>query len=164
MAYLQRDKDLFISYFQRLDYTMDTNILNLVLNLILDQFDFETGLKMFELVCDGKIKGKVLQSIDVSKNSLKFLLKYHIHKTRAALDQNEAWNFDSERSEMASVISSPSHKNRIKKLHQSLFGSVDEGGSLVDNFLESSKFFEVMKDDEEVKKDMEDMKSDYELL
>jgi hypothetical protein len=45
--------------------------------------DFETGLKLFDLVFDGKLKGKDINNLDISKHSLKFLLKYHMAKAKA---------------------------------------------------------------------------------
>lgn len=38
---------------------------------------------MFELVYEGKLKGKDINNLDVTKNSLKFMLKYHMTKTKA---------------------------------------------------------------------------------
>ena len=58
-----------------LDYTLEPNVFNLLLNLILEKLDFETGTKMFSLVFDNKLSKINMGNIDVSKNSLKCLLK-----------------------------------------------------------------------------------------
>lgn len=64
-----------------MDYTLDENVFNLVLNQILENLDFETGSQMFELVFNNKLKKIDFMKVDVSKTSLKLLLKIHMKKS-----------------------------------------------------------------------------------
>jgi hypothetical protein len=63
---------ILIDYLLRLDFTLDPNVFNFILNLILELGDFSTGIILFELIIDEKIN---LSSVDVSKQHLKILLK-----------------------------------------------------------------------------------------
>jgi hypothetical protein len=72
---INQNKEVLVEYILKLDYTLEPNIFNFVLNLILDKLDYDTAIQMFELVFDAKLKRVDLSSIDVSKTSLKLLLK-----------------------------------------------------------------------------------------
>jgi hypothetical protein len=74
----------------------------------------------------------------VSKNSLKFLLKYHLSKTKAIKEGKSeiVWDLESERSEIASVIGSTS-KNKLKKFQDHLFPELKD--------FEPNKFFEIIQ-------------------
>jgi hypothetical protein len=104
--YHQKDKDVFIAYILELDYTLDPNVFNLMLSLILDQLDFETASKMFSLVFDNRLKKVDMMNVDVSKSSLKCLLKIQMNKAKSG--EGGLWDLlESEKSEMASVLGSP---------------------------------------------------------
>lgn len=137
-----------------MDYTLDPNVFNLVLNLILERLDFETGSKMFELVFEYKLKkiGIIIfiyfivldmMTIDVSKNSLKYLLKLHMTHVKAlslSSVSHSVWELEeSERSELASVISSPRSKLRIKEMQEMLFPEMKD-------HLDSKNWFEVVSE------------------
>ena len=49
-------KQLFFEYIRQIDYVLDPNVYNFVLNLILDVSDFDTAIRMFELVFDSGLK------------------------------------------------------------------------------------------------------------
>jgi hypothetical protein len=46
----KEDSRVFIDYLQRLDYTLDPNVFNFILNLILELGDFSTGITLFEMI------------------------------------------------------------------------------------------------------------------
>ena len=50
-----------------LDYTLDPNVFNLVLNFLMEYKDYETSLLMFELIFEGKLSKIDLNHVDVSK-------------------------------------------------------------------------------------------------
>lgn len=50
--YQIKDKDVYIESIIALDYTLDPNVFNLILNLILDSKDFTIAISMFELIFD----------------------------------------------------------------------------------------------------------------
>lgn len=77
-----KNKDRFIQYIKDLDYTLEYNVFNFILNLVLDIPDFHTAIMMFELVFDDILKGINLQTIDVPKESLKCLLKIQTQKLK----------------------------------------------------------------------------------
>jgi hypothetical protein len=77
-----KDNNLFITVILRLDYTLDPNVFNLMLNLIVDQIDFETASMMFSLVFENKLSKINITNVDVSKSSLKCLLKIQMTKLK----------------------------------------------------------------------------------
>ncbi len=81
-----KEKSLFIDYILALDYTLDPNVYNLILNLILEFKDFETSLLMFELIFEGKLSKIGLNNVDVSKQSLKILLMIQTKKLKLGLE------------------------------------------------------------------------------
>lgn len=61
---------------------------------------------MFSLVFDSKLKKVDMMNVDVSKSSLKCLLKIQMNKAKSG--EGGVWDLlESERSEMASVLGSP---------------------------------------------------------
>jgi len=74
------EKEAFRDYLVKVDYTLNPDVFNFILNLVLEILDFETGLMMFDLVFDEKLEKISLQSVDCPKSSLKFLLKYQRNK------------------------------------------------------------------------------------
>lgn len=49
-----------------LDYTLDPNVFNLIINLLLELKDFESSLLMFELIFEAKLSKIDLGHVDVS--------------------------------------------------------------------------------------------------
>lgn len=57
-AYLlkeQTQKSVFLDYITRINYSLDANVFNFVLNLVLDSLDFDTAISMFEMVFESKL-------------------------------------------------------------------------------------------------------------
>lgn len=116
--YLVRDRNLYLEYVQSLDYTLDPNVFNFVLNLVLDKLDFETGLLMFELVFEGKLTKMNINNVDASKQCLKILLKLQMIKTQAG----QGWQLEKgARSEIESIVISNPAKLKLEKMHQDYF-------------------------------------------
>jgi hypothetical protein len=82
----KEDSAIFIDYLLRLDYTLDPNVFNFILNLILELKDFSTGIALFEMIIDDKFKKINLSSVDVSKQHLKHLLKIQTLKLKEGED------------------------------------------------------------------------------
>lgn len=57
-----------------LDYTLEVNVYNFFLNLVLDLHDTEMALSLFSLVVNGALKSVSLEQVDTSKEHLKHLL------------------------------------------------------------------------------------------
>jgi hypothetical protein len=58
-----------------LDYTLDTNVFNFIINVILDMPDLRTGLFMLTLVFTARLRSIPLDQVDIPKEHLKLLLK-----------------------------------------------------------------------------------------
>ncbi|CDW74579.1 UNKNOWN [Stylonychia lemnae] len=84
--YQLKDLEQFKSAIVEIDYSLDPNAFNLIINLILDAKDFVTAIGMFELVFDSQIKKVDLSQVDVSPNALKVLLKIQTQKLKQGLD------------------------------------------------------------------------------
>lgn len=112
--YHMKDSDQFVQLILLMDYTLDPNVFNLMLNLILDQLDFETASKMFSLVFENKLSKINITTVDVSKSSLKCLLKIQMNKLKSVDTKWDKLELeDSEKSEMMSVLSSPRSKMHL---------------------------------------------------
>lgn len=107
----ERDQsDLFTDYLQAIDYTLDPNVFNFIINLILELGDFKTGIKLFEMIIDSCFKKVDLSTVDVSKQHLKCLLKLQTLKLR----EGDAFLFkDLEQSLIMSSAGTPK-KNKLK--------------------------------------------------
>jgi hypothetical protein len=57
-----------------LDYTLEVNVYNFFLNLVLDLHDTEMALALFSLVVNGALRSVTLEQVDTSKEHLKHLL------------------------------------------------------------------------------------------
>ena len=76
------NNEFFIEQIKKLDYTLEANVFNFILNIILDIEDYKTGMRMFELAFDECLKKIDIQSIDSSKDNLKKLLKMQTDKLK----------------------------------------------------------------------------------
>jgi hypothetical protein len=110
----REDSAIFIDYLLRLDYTLDPNVFNFILNLILELGDFSTGITLFEMIIDGKFKQIDLSSVDVSKQHLKILLKIQTLK----LKQGDDFLIkDMQESLVVSAEGTPK-KNKLQQIHE----------------------------------------------
>lgn len=82
---------------------------------------------MFELAFTNKLSKIDMMSIEVSKTSLKYLLKIHMNHVKLLSEGNmsdtsSVWELEeSDRSELASVISSPRSRLRIQQMQNEMF-------------------------------------------
>ena len=107
-----------------LDYTLDPNVFNLIINLLLELKDFESSLLMFELIFEAKLSKIDLGHVDVSNQSLKVLLMIQSKK----LKEGSQFHFeDLDKSELICSVSlsSPSHKSKLKELNEKWFPMFD---------------------------------------
>lgn len=112
--HLMKGSSDFADYLLKLDYTLDPNVFNFILNLILELHDFKTGIKLFEAVIDQRLKRVDLQTVDVSKHHLKCLLKLQTLK----LKEGESFLFnDLVKSEIQSQQTTPK-KNKLQQIHE----------------------------------------------
>lgn len=134
-----------------MDYCIDPNVFNLIINLLLEYKDFETSLMMFELIFDSKLTKIDLSHVDVSKQSLKVLLMIQTKKLK---DGSQFQFEDFDKSEIMSVLSqnSPSQKSKLKEINEKWFPELNNPSNLLapleeDSLVEisnTSKSFELI--------------------
>ena len=95
---------------------------------------------MFELVIENKLIGIDINSIDVTKNSLKFLLMYSMKKQKVGKEQLD---IEFKQNNIASALVGTSEtKNKVKKMQENLFPE------LIDIEIDSS--FDVVSNNEDI--------------
>jgi len=130
--YLMNDEEEFIEFVQKLDYTLDANAFNLVLNLVLDAKNYNTAIRMFELVFEQKVKCLDLSQVDVPKHHLKTLLFIQTKKLKEEPLQLEHMFIDE---------NDEKHKTRVQKLHEKWFGDLKD--------VDAHKFFTLNQEESE---------------
>ena len=69
------DLDPVCQLLHKLDYSLDVNVFNFIINLILDVPDLRTGLFMLTQVFTGRLQSITLDQVDIPKEHLKLMLK-----------------------------------------------------------------------------------------
>jgi hypothetical protein len=109
------DQDPVCLLLHQLDYSLDVNVFNFIINLILDVPDLRTGLFMLTQVFTGRLRSITLDKVDIPKEHLKLLLKV---QTLCLLEaaKNPMEQIDEVQSEYSMISGESSGTNKQDKI------------------------------------------------